>query len=263
MLDIYYETDLGRLYQTDCLDLLSSLETESIDTIFVDPPFNIGKDYKSGFQDDIEESVYWKWCFQWIKEGVRVLHNGGAFFIYSTPKLAVRFSSFLEDHNLSFRHWIAMTMKGTYPRGNRLYPAHYALLYYTKGEPKTFHKLRTPIEVCRHCNGEIKDYGGHRSKMHPDGVSLTDFWTDTSPNRHKKYKIRPGVNELKLIIPERAILMSTNKNNVVLDFFAGGGSTLQAAELHGRNWVGGERYDVHHAKLRLIGLIDGSIDQHQ
>lgn len=251
MLDLHYESVLGKLYQADCLELLSFLEAESVDTIFVDPPFNIGKDYKSGYHDDIEESLYWDWCHQWGEGGTRVLRKGGAFFIYSTPKLAIHFAKLLGDQGLEFRHWIALTMKGTYPRGNRLYPAHYALLYYTKGTPNTFHKIRTPIEVCRHCDGEIKDYGGHRSKMHPDGVSLTDFWTDTSPNRHKKYKVRPGVNELKLVIPERAILMSTNEGDVVLDFFAGGGSTLQAAELHGRAWVGGEMYDVHHAKLRL------------
>jgi len=37
-----------------------------------------------------------------------------------------------------FRHWVAMSMKGTFPRGRKLYPAHYALLYCSKGEPKTF-----------------------------------------------------------------------------------------------------------------------------
>ena len=46
--------------------------------------------------------------------------------------------------------------------------------------------------------------------MNPEGLNLTDFWEDTSPNRHRKFKVRPGVNELKLVIPERAILMSSN-----------------------------------------------------
>ena len=44
--------------------------------------------------------------------------------------------------------------------------------------------------------------------MNPEGVNLTDFWTDTSPNRLAKFKVRPGVNELQLMIPERAILIS-------------------------------------------------------
>lgn len=142
-------------------------------------------------------------------------------------------------------------MKGTYPRGKRLYPAHYVLLYYTRDVSSTFNKIRLPIETCRHCGGEIKDYGGHRNKMHPEGVNLTDFWTDTSPNRHKKFKVRPGVNELKLLIPERAILISTNPGDIVFDPFGGGGSTYQVAEKHRRFWVGAELYDYEHVRRRM------------
>jgi hypothetical protein len=165
------------------------------------------------------------------------LKPGGAFFLYATPELAVQFAPIMGER-LEFRHWIALTMKGTYPRGKKLYPAHYALLYYTRGTPRVFNKVRLPIETCRHCGKEIRDYGGHRNKMNPEGVNLTDFWTDTSPNRHKKYKVRSGVNELKLIIPERAILMSTEPDDVVFDPFGGGGSTYQAAEKYHRRWIG-------------------------
>jgi site-specific DNA-methyltransferase (adenine-specific) len=142
-------------------------------------------------------------------------------------------------------------MKGTFPRGRKLYPAHYALLYFTRGEPRVFNKVRLPIETCRHCGKELRDYGGHRNKMNPAGVNLSDVWTDTSPNRHKKFKVRPGVNELKLVIPERAILISTEPGDLVLDPFGGGGATFQAAEKHHRNWIGTELYDSRHIKRRL------------
>lgn len=111
--------------------------------------------------------------------------------------------------------------------------------------------MRVPIPVCRHCGKEIKDYGGHRNKLNPEGLNLTDFWDDTSPNRHSKFKVRPGVNELKLVIPERAILMSTNPGDVILDPFGGGGSSFQAAEEHHRNWIGVELYDSKHIKKRM------------
>ena len=57
------------------------------------------------------------------------------------PEIAVRFAAVLHER-LVFRHWIAISMKGTYPRGKKLYPAHYALLYYTRGVPKTFNRVR-------------------------------------------------------------------------------------------------------------------------
>ena len=47
-------------------------------------------------------------------------------------------------------------------------------------------------------------------------------------------------NELKPMIPERAVLMSTNTGDIVLDPFGGGGTTYQIAEKHGRNWIGAE-----------------------
>jgi site-specific DNA-methyltransferase (adenine-specific) len=256
----YLTTANGALYQRDCLEFMQSLKSETIDTIFADPPFNLGKDYKNPFNDRVSESEYLQWCRDWILEGCRILRPGGAFFLYAIPALAVKFSCVLEQR-LQFRHWIALTMKGTFPRGRKLYPAHYALLYYTRGAPKTFNHVRLPIPTCRHCGGELRDYGGHRSKLNPKGISLTDFWDDTSPNRHKRFKVRPGVNELKLVIPERAILISTNTNDIVYDPFGGGGSTYQAAELSGRRWIGTELYDCHHIKQRLKETFALSVGQ--
>ena len=62
-------------------------------------------------------------------------------------------------------------MKGTFPRGKKLYPAHYALLYSTKGSPKTFNRdvVRVPVPICRHCKKDVKDYGGHRKYLNPLG----------------------------------------------------------------------------------------------
>lgn len=246
----FVTTSRGVLFDEDCLTILPQLRSGVVDTVFADPPFNLGKDYKNGYVDNVRQGDYISWCRRWISECCRVLKPGGAFFLYATPELAVQFAPILGER-LSFRHWIALTMKGTYPRGNKLYPAHYALLYYTLGTPRVFNKLRLPIDTCRHCGKEIKDYGGHRNKMNPAGVNLTDFWTDTSPNRHKKFKVRPGVNELKLVVPERAILISTEPDAIVLDPFGGGGSTYQAAEKHNRNWLGIELYDCAHIRNRL------------
>ena len=246
----FLTTSHGALFQADCLRVLSHMRSEVVDTVFADPPFNLGKDYKNGFDDNIGKEQYFKWCKTWIDECSRVIKPGGSFFLYATPELALRFGAYMSE-TLTFKHWIALTMKGSYPRGRKLYPAHYALLYFTKGPPTTFNHVRVPIPTCRHCGGEIKDYGGHRNKLNPEGLNLTDFWEDTSPNRHKKFKVRPGVNELKLVIPERAIMISTSPDDVVLDPFGGGGTTFQAAELHHRNWIGVELHDCAHIQTRL------------
>ncbi|MBI4590159.1 MAG: site-specific DNA-methyltransferase [Candidatus Rokubacteria bacterium] len=235
-------TSLGVLYNCDCLELLRSIKDESVDCVFADPPFNLGKDYGDAkVNDRLEKKEYLDWSFAWLEECARILKPGGTIFIYILPQWAYHFAVFLDEH-LTFRHWIAVSMKGTFPRGRKLYPAHYALLYFTKGMPTRFNRVRLRIPVCRHCGKDIKDYGGHRKYLNPAGLNLTDFWDDTSPNRHRKFKVRK-INELKPMIPRRAIQISTIPGDIVVDPFGGGGSTYQTAEELKRFWVGSEIAD--------------------
>ena len=247
------------LYNGDCMNLLRSLKDDTVHCVFADPPFNLGKDYGKNISDDREEREYLEWTFTWLDECIRVLVPGGSLFVYNIPRWLIHIGYHL-SHRMTFRHWIALTMKNTYPRGNNLYPAHYGLLYYTKGSPRVFHRLRLPIPTCRHCGKEIKDYGGHRDKLNEKGLNLTDFWEDTSPVRHRKFKTRVA-NELKPMIPERAILMSTNPGEVVLDPFGGGGTTYQVAERRARYWIGSEIGSCEPIIERMNYFIAASIGQ--
>jgi site-specific DNA-methyltransferase (adenine-specific) len=234
-------TDLGVLYRADCFALFAALGEASIDCVFADPPFNLGKDYGQGAaRDALARQDYLKWSLAWLDECVRLLAPGGAFFIYILPRWGYLLAAHLEERGMWFRHWIALSMKGTFPRGRKLYPAHYALLYFTKGEPRTFHRVRLPVPACRHCGRDIKDYGGHRKALNPLGLTLTDFWEDTAPARHGTVKTRWHLNELKPMIPARCIAMATDPGDVVLDPFGGGGSTYEAAQRAGRYWLGTE-----------------------
>lgn len=234
-------TDLGLLYAADCADVLGSIKDESIDTVFADPPFNLGKDYGNGSdKDDLHHDHYLAWSFGWIDECIRVIKSGGAIFIYILPRWGYHFAAHLERRGMLFRHWIALSMKGTFPRGRKLYPAHYALLYFTKGMPTNFNHVRLPVPQCRHCSKDVKDYGGHRKFLNPLGLNLTDFWEDTAPARHRRFKSRWHINELKPMIASRCFEISTCPGDIVLDPFGGGGSSFEAAQILGRRWIGSE-----------------------
>lgn len=232
-------TASGVLFNCDCMLLFSGIRSESVDLIFADPPFNLGKDYgTSRFHNAQPDKHYLEWSKTWLAECVRVLKPGGSLFVYNIPKWLIPIGAYLNEL-LEFRHWIAITMKNNYPRGNRLYPAHYGLLYYVKGKSFKFNRLRVPVPSCRHCGKDLRDYGGHRDKLNPAGLNLTDFWDDTSPVRHSKFKKRAS-NELKPLIPRRAILIASSEGDIVCDPFGGGGSTFEEAEKNGRLWVGSE-----------------------
>ncbi len=251
-----YKTRLGDLYEADCRQVLPYIQSGIVDTVFADPPFNLKKKYGRKVSDDMTDADYLAWCKGWLKECLRALKDGGSLFLYNLPKWNVLLGTFLYEEGMDFRHWIAVEHKSSYPITGRLYPAHYSLLYYSKGKPARFHRIRTPIETCRHCGGEIRDYGGHRHAMNPNGVNLKDVWTDIPPVRHRRFKSdkRPA-NALSTKILERVIEMSTDPGDLVLDPFGGSGTTYAVCESRHRHWIGIEIEDTQAIIERLQGEI--------
>lgn len=236
-----YVSSLGALFAADCLKVLPCIKNDIIDTVFADPPFNLGKEYGKNCNDQKPDEAYLQWCKSWIAECVRVIKPGGAFFLYNLPKWNVLLGAYLTELGMDFRHWIAVEISACLPIPGRLHPSHYSLLYYTKGKPKTFRRIRTPIQTCRHCAGEVKDYGGHRDAMNPNGVTLKDVWTDIPPVRHWKFKSKDRrANALSTKILDRVVEMSTVRGDLVFDPFGGSGTTFAVCERKGREWLGTE-----------------------
>jgi site-specific DNA-methyltransferase (adenine-specific) len=255
-----FTTNHGALYNEDCVEFLQRLDDECVDTVFADPPFNLGKVYGPRVNDGMSDAEYLDWGRSWIDECIRALKPGGSLFLYNLPRWNVVFGAHLIERGLDFRHWIAINIKFGLPIVGRLYPAHYSLLYYSKGKPKTFRRIRTPIETCRHCGGEIKDYGGHRNAMNPDGVNLSDVWSDIPPVRHWKFKSKKrSSNQLSTKLLERVIHLSTEEGDLVMDPFGGSGTTFSVAEQHNRCWIGSEIEDC---SLIVERLEDAAIHRH-
>ena len=245
-----FKTDLGQLYQGDCLDLLRGIENDGVDLVFADPPFNLNKLYPSKINDNLKTSQYLSWCEDWAFECTRALKPGGSLFIWNLPKWNLHMAEFLNSM-LTFRHWISVDIKYSLPIRGRLYPSHYSLLYYCKGEkPNTFKPARLPMGICPRSHGDLKDYGGYKDKMNPNGVNISDVWLDIPPVRHAKYKKRNGSNELSVKLLDRIIEMASKEGDLVFDPFGGSGTTYAVSELKNRRWLGVE-----------IGPVEGIINR--
>lgn len=239
----HYVSEHGALFAGDCLEVLPAIRSESVDTVFADPPFNLRKEYGPNCSDNMSDAEYLSWCKAWLRECARVTKPGGAVFVYNLPKWNIPLGAFMGDElGLTFKHWIAIEMSACLPIPGRLHPSHYSLLYYTKGKAKTFRKIRTPVQLCRHCGGEVKDYGGHRGALNPNGLNLKDVWTDIPPVRHAKFKDYKGrkANALSTKLLDRVVELSTHPGEVVLDPFGGSGTTFAVCEAKHRRWIGVE-----------------------
>ena len=248
----------GKIHNIDCIEFLKN-NNKKYDIIFADPPFNLNKFYGDNFKDKMSEEDYLKWCYKWIDLCIESLNDGGSLFIYNIPKWNIFLSNYLmtkKDSSgkkvLDFKHWITVDFKCSMPLRNRLYPAHYSLLYFTKGK-SNFNKVRTPIPQCRHCKKDIKDYGGHRKKIHADGLNITDIWTDFSPVRHKSTKNRPA-NELPIGLIQRCLEIVYKDGDVVFDPFMGSGTTAEASENLGLKWEGCEINDIEYLIKRIKSI---------
>ena len=79
-------TSIGLLYETDCLNFLPVFRNESMDCVFADPPFNLGKVYGRGEGSDaLATEGYLQWSHTWLKECSRILKPGTALFEYIIP----------------------------------------------------------------------------------------------------------------------------------------------------------------------------------
>jgi len=69
-----------KLLHGDCLKILPTLPSQSIDLIVTSPPYNLGIAYKS-FKDTAPREDFLKWCKQWATELKRVMADDASFFL--------------------------------------------------------------------------------------------------------------------------------------------------------------------------------------
>lgn len=236
------------LFSCDAVDLLKAMQNEVVDLVFLDPPFNLGKRYGSrvASKDRKPPEDYQRYLATAVSESSRVLKPGGALYLYHIPEWAIRLAPVLSEQ-LSFRHWIAIAMKNSFARGDKLYPAHYALLYFTKGLPAIFRRPKIAPVRCRHCNQLVKDYGGYRKYVR-DGVNLSDIWDDVSPVRHRTRKYRDA-NEIPMLIVERVLAISGVKDGIFVDPFMGAGTAIVAALTTGMRIIGS---DIEESQVNIV-----------
>lgn len=122
--------------------------------------------------------------------------------------------------------------------------------------PKGRHWRTSPKELDRLDKDGLIEWsknGVPRIKKYADehkGKKIQDIWSYIDP-AHPLYPTEKNLDMLKMIVQQ-----SSNKNSLVMDCFAGSGSTLLAAEQTGRRWLGVDQseYSAKVIKKRFNGI---------
>lgn len=248
----------------DCLEILKKMETEKIDLIYLDPPFftqNIQslvsskKNEKFSFCDkwkDMDE--YLKFMEVRLEECKRVLKDTGSIFVHC-DRNASHYLKVLLDKIFGtqyFQSEIIWFYKRWSNSKKGLLNNHQVILFYSKTSNFKFNRIYTDYSettnVDQILQDRIKDKNG-KSKYKIDengesvigkskkGVPLSDVWE--IPYLNPKAKERVGYPTQKpLILLEQIIKLVTEEGDIVLDPFVGSGTTVVAAKMLKRGYLG-------------------------
>ena len=265
---LYYSGKKGTLWSGDSVTWLESLKPASVDLIFADPPYNIGK---AGWDEFSSHDAYLEWSLRWIKAAAKVLRPHGSLYICG-------FSEILADLRRPAAQffagckWLVWFYKNKANLGNDWGRSHESILHYRKSKkfifnvdlvrvPYNQHTLKYPV----HPQAESSQYGnGKRSdgwQPHPGGAKPKDvFEIPVTSNGMEEKTPHPTQKPEELL--RKIILASSNEDDLVVDPFAGSGTTLVCAEQLNRRWLGCEN-DAEYcswAVLRLESIKRRSID---
>lgn len=261
----------NRLYCDDNLEILATMEKESVDLIYIDPPFFSNKNYEIIWGDEAEIrsfedrwkggiNVYVDWMKDRVMELHRVLKPTGTIYLHCDWHAGHYLKVMMDEvfgHN-NFRNEIVWCYRGGGVPQKDFAKKHDTIFRYTKSDHYTFNvnAVRVPYSKdvleslpSRYDKSYRKNkvYKGY--KPDPKGKHPEDWWL-IQPLMPSDKKERLGYPTQKPeALLERIIKASSNEGDSVLDAFCGCGTALAVAQNLGRRWIG---IDISPSAISLI-----------
>jgi site-specific DNA-methyltransferase (adenine-specific) len=223
----------------DCFVVLKQIKSSTIDLIFADPPYGIGKDFgnhKDRFQS-IED--YFGWCKVWIDECMRLLKpNGTMYFMSSTQYMPILDRYVDENYHVINRIVWAYDSSGVQSK-SKFGSLYEPIIMITHNEKSKYTFNADDILIKAHTGASRKliDYRKTPPTKYNDQKVPGNVWTFPRVRyKMEEYENHPSQKPETLL--ERIILASSNKNDIVLDPFSGSFTTSAVAIRLGRKAIG-------------------------
>lgn len=245
----------------DNLHIMRALPSNSIDLIYIDPPFFSGRNYNVVFGDqnevrsftDIWEGGmpgYLTWLNARILEMKRLLKPTGSIFVHcdwhASHYIKTELDKIFGYEN--FQNEIVWHYKRWPTPAKEFQKMHDCILCYRKNKGEhIFNRLygeRTPETMKRWKNKRIVAYHDEKGNRIPSGneesdspgAPLDDVWDISIIAPVANERIGYPTQKPEALL-KRIVESSSNPCDVVADFFCGGGTTLAVAQKLGRRWI--------------------------
>jgi len=246
-----FEIDDHKLILGDVLEVLGSkIPDNSIDLIFADPPYNIGKDF-NGFKDNWEfENDYLEWSYSWLNLCVKKLKHNGSLYLMASTKSMPYFDLYLRDR-LTILSRIVWYYDSSGVQAKKYYGSLYEpILYCVKDKRNyTFNSSDILVEAKTGSVRKLIDYRKATPSVYNSKKVPGNVWEFPRVRyRMPEYEEHPTQKPTSLL--ERIIKASSNEGDVVLDIFSGTFTTSFVAKQLNRKSIGIELQE----KYLQIGL---------
>lgn len=234
------------LYQGDSTVWLKTLPDASVDLIFADPPYNIGKAEWDSFAS---HDHYVEWSLAWIADAARVLKPSGSMYICGFTEILADIKHPAMAHFATCR-WLIWHYKNKANLGNDWGRSHESIIHFRKSArsrlvnpdlariPYGAHTLKYPSHPQASTSNFSRDSAPARDNWtpHPMGAKAKDvIEIPTTSNGMAESTPHPTQKPEELV--RKFVGASSNPGDLVLDPFSGSGTTAVVAEQMNRRWL--------------------------
>jgi site-specific DNA-methyltransferase (adenine-specific) len=224
---------------SDAIEVLSKeVKDNSIDLIFVDPPYNIGKNFNGTRDKWISDEAYLKWSYQWLDLCITKLKSNGSIYVMTSTQSMPYFDIYLRKH-LTILSRIVWYYDSSGVQAKKYYGSLYEpILFCVKDKNNyTFNSEDILVTAKTGAVRKLIDYRKsiptvYNSKKVPGNV----WYIPRVRYRMPEYENHPTQKPEALL--ERIIRASSNEGDVVLDPFAGTFTTCTVAKRLNRRSIG-------------------------
>ena len=241
-----HELPLDQILRGDCIPLMRMLPSASVDCVFADPPYNLqlrgelrrpDDSLVDGVDDDWDRfsdfASYDAFTREWLTECRRLLRKDGTLWVIGAYHNIFRIGAILQDLGFWILNDVIWRKSNPMPnfRGRRFTTAHETLIWAARSRESRY---RFNYQAMKSLNDDIQ--------MRSDWFIPLCTGPERLQNEHG-LKLHPTQKPEALL--HRVLLASTNQDDIVLDPFAGTGTTAAVAKRLRRHFIGIERHPAY------------------